>query len=260
MQRRYEGREDYEEDRDRDPRGWRDERPGYGGLSGSDMGGRGGYGRIPGQPRPGQMRGEAAFGGYSGREEGYGYGPENRGGRGRGDEGRGFFDRAGDEIASWFGDDEAERRRRADAPVDGNYRGQGPKGYARSDARILEDVSDRMSEDSRLDASDIEVGVKDGEVTLNGVVSDRAAKRRAEDLADGVTGVKHVQNNLRVRQAATASASALGTGGVRATGTGTQGVPDDQDAGNVARTTGDLGPGGSGAGSTLTGRNDTTGR
>ena len=27
---------------------------------------------------------------------------------------RGFFERAGDEIASWFGDDEAERRRRED--------------------------------------------------------------------------------------------------------------------------------------------------
>ena len=28
---------------------------------------------------------------------------------------RGFFDRAGDEVASWFGDEEAERRRREDA-------------------------------------------------------------------------------------------------------------------------------------------------
>ena len=28
---------------------------------------------------------------------------------------RGFFERAGDEVASWFGDDEAERRRREDA-------------------------------------------------------------------------------------------------------------------------------------------------
>src|SRR4051812_43051396 len=27
---------------------------------------------------------------------------------------RGFFERAGDEVASWFGDDEAERRRRED--------------------------------------------------------------------------------------------------------------------------------------------------
>jgi hypothetical protein len=33
---------------------------------------------------------------------------------GRGDEDRGFFERAGDEVASWFGDGEAERRRRED--------------------------------------------------------------------------------------------------------------------------------------------------
>jgi len=36
---------------------------------------------------------------------------DDRGGR----ENRGFFERAGDEVASWFGDEEAERRRREDA-------------------------------------------------------------------------------------------------------------------------------------------------
>ncbi|MFL6849309.1 MAG: SWFGD domain-containing protein, partial [Sphingomicrobium sp.] len=35
-------------------------------------------------------------------------------GRDRAREERGFFERAGDEVASWFGDDEAERRRRED--------------------------------------------------------------------------------------------------------------------------------------------------
>jgi len=35
-------------------------------------------------------------------------------------------------------------------------------------------------------------------VTLNGTVRDRSQKRRAEDVADGVTGVTHVQNNLRI--------------------------------------------------------------
>ena len=35
-------------------------------------------------------------------------------GRDRGRDERGFFERAGDEVASWFGDDEAERRRRED--------------------------------------------------------------------------------------------------------------------------------------------------
>lgn len=34
--------------------------------------------------------------------------------RDRGNQDRGFFERAGDEIASWFGDDDAERRRRED--------------------------------------------------------------------------------------------------------------------------------------------------
>src|SRR5881275_452555 len=37
----------------------------------------------------------------------------DRGGRDNPDD-RGFFDRASDEVASWFGDDEAERRRRED--------------------------------------------------------------------------------------------------------------------------------------------------
>ena len=42
-----------------------------------------------------------------------GDGRNERGGR-RNPEDRGFFDRASDEVASWFGDDEAERRRRYD--------------------------------------------------------------------------------------------------------------------------------------------------
>jgi hypothetical protein len=46
-------------------------------------------------------------------------------GRGRGDEDRGFFERAGDEIASWFGDDEAERRRHEDQRFEGRDRGWG---------------------------------------------------------------------------------------------------------------------------------------
>ena len=47
------------------------------------------------------------------------------------------------------------------------------------------------------DASEIEDTEAEGEVTLAGSVEDRPAKRRAEDIADGVSGVKHVQNNLR---------------------------------------------------------------
>lgn len=104
---------------------------------------------------------------------------------------RGFLERAGDEVMSWFGDRDARRRREED------HRGRGPKNYARSDERIREDMNDRLTEDVWIDASEIEVAVTGGEVTLSGTVEDRRAKRRAEDCADHVTGVKHVQNNLR---------------------------------------------------------------
>jgi osmotically-inducible protein OsmY len=111
---------------------------------------------------------------------------------------RGWWDKTKDEVASWFGDDDAERRRRRDEMRSGPHRGKGPKNYTRSEERIREDVSDKLSEDSFLDASAIEVSVKDGEVTLSGSVESRYSKHRAEDLAEDVTGVKEVQNNLRV--------------------------------------------------------------
>ncbi|WP_109050650.1 BON domain-containing protein [Azospirillum sp. TSA6c] len=78
------------------------------------------------------------------------------------------------------------------------YRGVGPRNYRRSDERILEDINERLTDDHHIDASDIGVRVEGGEVTLSGTVGDRAARRRAEDIAESVSGVGHVQNDLRV--------------------------------------------------------------
>jgi len=50
-----------------------------------------------------------------------------------------------------------------------------------------------------VDATNIQVMVKDGEVTLEGTVSDRNQKRMAEDIAEQVQGVTEVQNRLRVQ-------------------------------------------------------------
>lgn len=115
---------------------------------------------------------------------------------------RNWWDRTKDEVASWFGDDDAQRRRDRDERYDdkhnGEHRGKGPKNYTRSQERIKEDVSDKLSDDSFLDASDIDVEVNGNEVTLSGHVDSRYSKHRAEDLAEDVTGVSHVQNNLRV--------------------------------------------------------------
>ncbi|GGW42760.1 osmotic sensory protein [Gemmobacter lanyuensis] len=84
----------------------------------------------------------------------------------------------------------------------GPHRGKGPKGYTRSDDRIREDVSDRLSDDDMIDASEISIEVSGGEVSLEGTVSSREARRAAEDCVERCSGVTHVQNNLRVRDSA----------------------------------------------------------
>lgn len=57
--------------------------------------------------------------------------------------------------------------------------GKGPKGYKRSDERIREDVCDHLSA-GWIDASDIEVSVSEGEVTLSGTVTERRMKHVAD--------------------------------------------------------------------------------
>ncbi|HEX6334830.1 MAG TPA: BON domain-containing protein [Flavisolibacter sp.] len=110
---------------------------------------------------------------------------------------RDWWDRTTDEVASWFGDDEAERRRRMDRAM-GPNRGKGPKGYQRSDDRIREDVSDRFYYDDYLDASEVSIRVEGGEVVLEGTVDSKEAKRRAEDIAEDIPGVKNVENHIKV--------------------------------------------------------------
>ena len=96
-------------------------------------------------------------------------------------------------MASWFGDEDAVHRREED------HRGRGPANYKRSDERILEDTCDRLTQDHGVDARNVQVTVQGGEVTLDGTVSDRGQKRRAEDVVHEISGVGHVQNNLRVQ-------------------------------------------------------------
>lgn len=81
----------------------------------------------------------------------------------------------------------------------GLHRGKGPRSHRRTDDRILEDINERLCDNPYLDASDVEVSVKDGEVILAGTVDDRQAKRLAEDIGDAVPGVKNVENRLRVK-------------------------------------------------------------
>ncbi|HTO55817.1 MAG TPA: BON domain-containing protein [Myxococcota bacterium] len=80
----------------------------------------------------------------------------------------------------------------------GPFTGKGPKGYRRSDERIQEDVSQALSDHPELDASEIEVSVENGEVTLKGTVDERRAKRMAEECIEHVPGVHDVRNEIRM--------------------------------------------------------------
>ena len=225
---------------------------------------------------------------------------------------RGFIDRAGDEVRSWFGDDDAERRRQLDernqyrgdsvrdrgygpgdrpsgaygdrpygsyadrafygtyddrsgwtrdrvdpgyrpdgwrgmnypsSPTYGNrdmpfrsdersgpnFAGRGPRGYQRSDSRITEDVCDCLCDSPDIDARNIDVSVSNGEVTLNGSVSDRDQKRRAEDLIEHISGVRDVHNNLRTDAGSVAAGQ---------TNTTTPGAATGEQPGNVLGVTG----------------------
>lgn len=80
------------------------------------------------------------------------------------------------------------------------YIGKGPKDYQRSDGRIYEDVCEILLNDHRVDASDIEVEVHSGLVTLRGTVENRAMKKQAEYSLEEVRGVEDVLNLLKIKQ------------------------------------------------------------
>ena len=79
-----------------------------------------------------------------------------------------------------------------------NQRGRGPRGYARSDERVREEVCECLTDDPDLDASGIEVRVLEGKVMLDGVLPQRWLKHHAENLASQCRGVREVENNIRV--------------------------------------------------------------
>jgi osmotically-inducible protein OsmY len=134
------------------------------------------------------------------------------------DRNRDWWDRTKDEVSSWFGDDDAERRRDVDR-VNGPHRGKGPKDYKRSEDRIREDVCDRLSEDDRVDASNVQVQIQNNEVILSGTVRSKEEKRRAEDLVEAVSGVRNVENRLRVSRDDDSSLFGGNTGSARTYGT-----------------------------------------
>lgn len=95
---------------------------------------------------------------------------------------------------SWIdqcADDEASGRK--------HHRGRGPKGWARDDQRLYEEVCERLLHDRLIDARGIEVEVDDGVVTLRGEARAAADPMLAERLVRETPGVKDVRLDLQLR-------------------------------------------------------------
>lgn len=166
--------------------------------------GRNGGGRMTQSREPGQEsdRGYHAGRGYEdsgrGRDADFGEGRDPRGTTSA-------FGYGSNARSSWQG--QSFETRGSAFPIRANSTGQGPKGYTRSDERILEEVCDRLQA-SGHDWSDVEVKVATGEITLSGTVAERSMKYEAEQRADGVRGVLDVINQIRVKRAGAAPVAA----------------------------------------------------
>jgi osmotically-inducible protein OsmY len=103
----------------------------------------------------------------------------------------------GDDYArdgGWSGGGRADQYTREP----GGYRGRGPKNWRPSDERIRDTVNELLTDHDGIDATEVEVTVENGEITLNGTVGSRWEKRLADDIAHSCRGVNDVHNRLRI--------------------------------------------------------------
>lgn len=137
----------------------------------------------------------------------YGYDPERRSGYRAYDDGRhdgwdnhpgerrSYADRPPYDRDSRYVEERPHRDREVGGLEDRRRRRDGRP----SDRVLWAVIMERLEDERRLDLSEVEVDVRNGEVFLDGTVRHKADKRRIEDVAD-IEGVRNVQNNLRLRE------------------------------------------------------------
>jgi hypothetical protein len=88
------------------------------------------------------------------------------------------------------------RRERQEEQRGGGERRVGQR--RRPDDALARELQEILTNDPELNATEIEVEVEGGAVTLRGVVDSSDARLLAEELVESVTGVREVHNNLKV--------------------------------------------------------------
>jgi hypothetical protein len=145
--------------------------------------------RSAGSTGSSQVYASSTYGAQGGFDRPYGSAPNQQ--RGPGQDYREQFaeQRYGRQPAFGYGFTEG---------ASGEFRGRGPKGYERSDERLREMICERLTDDPRIDASEVHIEVKDKVVKLTGHVPDRRTKYEIEDVVEHCGGVKDIDNQVRV--------------------------------------------------------------
>lgn len=137
----------------------------------------------------------------------------------RGDDGGDYErgrSRMGDKMKAFFGNDRAERRLAHDRrhhhddhrpnetrtrdrdDRDRGFGGVGPRTRHEEDDELCEQLCQRLTDDARLDASDILVRVIDNEAILDGAVRNKHDAQRAYDIAHDIPGIVYVRDRIEV--------------------------------------------------------------
>jgi osmotically-inducible protein OsmY len=115
---------------------------------------------------------------------------------------RGREGMAQSEAGTWGADQSRRERRqeqRGGAAAGGGGAG-GPRVRRKTDDSLAREIHEILTADPELDATDVEVVVEGGAVTLSGEVEHPDAKLLAEELTESVSGVRLVHNRLVVRR------------------------------------------------------------
>jgi osmotically-inducible protein OsmY len=152
---------------------------------GTGTGGEGGYSTLGGgvYPDEGSEDDAPAYGDWQRHSSGATSGA-------RGQEGLGF---PGEET---WGEEQYRAERREEQGRQGT--GRVKRGQRKSDASLAQEIHEILTKDPELDATDVEVEVDGGAVTLTGEVHDPHARLLAEELVESLPGVREVHNRLRV--------------------------------------------------------------
>lgn len=74
------------------------------------------------------------------------------------------------------------------------------QGHHRRDTLIYEEVCEALLNNPQIDATDIEIQVEDGRVTLSGKVDDREMKREVELSLEHIPGIQDLFNLITLTE------------------------------------------------------------